>query len=231
MVVMDLIFLALMAVEPTALPGGSLAWQLQPFDMVVIAAAPEARLTLVPRPLTDPWPGIADPGVVVCNAGYVDGDQQPTGWRLINGQQTHVISPDPVQSGIAWLDGEGRLAFAWATAPLPQGAVFGLQAGPFLIDPGGEPGIRRRDGPIARRSAIAVSSTGQRLLIMTRESCTLHAFANVIRDLPQRIGVAAIHAALNLDGGPATGIYCLSQPQLNCPPRGPVAEVWVLRER
>jgi hypothetical protein len=224
----DIMVLALLpAAEPTVLVDGTRIVDVASVRVVIIAAS--SHLQLQARPATADWPGIAidDNRLVVVNGGYVDADKQPVGLRVIDGQITSEVSGDPVQSGIAWLDSDGHLAFSWASEP-PTSPIVALQAGPFLIDPGGTLGIRREAGPSARRTAFAVASDGTRLLIVTPKPMTLHAFANAILQLPETLGLSPIHAALNGDGGPATGLTVRDHPALTIHAPGPVADVWIV---
>lgn len=217
----------LLAVEPLPLGEDCQLWALADGD-VVIEIGPTTRLTLEPRAVDGPWPGVEGAPLAVVNAGYVDGARQPIGWRVMAGDITQPRSNDAVQSGIAWLNVEGRLAFSWCTE-VPDAPTYALQAGPFLVDPGGTLGIRRADGPVARRTAIARTVTGRRLLIIATQRSTLRAFAERILSLSDRIDCDHIDAALNLDGGPATGVAIPRYPAHQLQPVGPVADVWVLR--
>lgn len=216
-----------LAVEPLPLGDDSRLWVLPDGDLV-IEVGPATHLTLEPRAVGGPWPGVEGVPLAVVNAGYVDATRHPIGWRVMAANITQAHSSDVVQSGIAWLDAEGRLAFAWST-DVPNAPAYALQAGPFLVDPGGTLGIRRADGPQARRTAIARTITGRRLLIIATQRWTLRAFAERILHLSDRIGCDRIDAALNLDGGPATGVTIPRYPAHQLQPVGPVADVWVLR--
>lgn len=213
--------------EPTPLAGETVVWETEN-HLVVLVLGSATALRLQTRAATDPWPTTWAPETIaVMNAGYVDQLGQPTGWRVIEGATIQAIAPDPVQSGIAWLDDELTLRLSWRKE-LPKSPRFALQSGPFLIDPGGKLGINRPAGPLARRSALAVTSEGTQLLVISPVAVTLRAFAEAIHDLPAHIGVADISAALNLDGGPATALSIPGHPTWAVHPSGPIADIWIL---
>jgi len=216
--------------EPTLLAGDTVAWETES-HLMVLALGPSTELQLQPRTASDPWPTAWPPETIaVINAGYVDHLGKPTGWRVIEGTATQTIAPDPVQSGIAWLADGSTLRLSWRK-DLPERPRFALQSGPFLIDPGGTLGINRPAGPLARRSALAVTSEGTSLVIISPVAVTLRAFAEAIQRLPAQIGVTDITAALNLDGGPATAMTIPGHPEWTVRPSGPIADVWMLIKR
>jgi hypothetical protein len=78
-----------------------------------------------------------------------------------------------------------------------------VQSGPFLVDPGGEHGIRRDDGQRARRSLVILSA--DKIAIAVTSKCGLYDLATVLLQTPEVFGVDRVERALNLDGGPSTG--------------------------
>ncbi len=77
--------------------------------------------------------------------------------------------------------------------------------------------------PLGRDSRLWVLPDGD--LVVDVGPMTHLTFLN----LSDRIGCDRIDAALNHDGGPATGVTIPRYPAHQLPPLGPVADVWVLR--
>ena len=163
----------------------------------------------------------AQPGMlVVINGGYFDREQLPLGRLIVGGvEQAGFVHRAPL-SGLAWSDGgDLRLTAADATVA----ATHAIQAGPFLIDPGGAIGIRHRAGPVAARSALAVARDGT-VLALVASPATLHAFACLLHALPAVLDLPPLDAALNLDGGPSTALFIIDEEVVA--PRGHVVSAW-----
>ena len=157
---------------------------------------------------------------VVINGGYFDRDRNPLGRLVVDGvERTPALVRAPL-SGLAFSDGGGLQLGADVTVE----ARHAIQAGPFLIDPGGGFGIRRRDGPTARRSALAIAGDGTVLAVITTSQATLHAFAGVLQALPAALELPPLDAALNLDGGPSTGLVISGEEPVE--PSGFVVSAW-----
>jgi uncharacterized protein YigE (DUF2233 family) len=85
----------------------------------------------------------------------------------------------------------------------------GLQAFPMLVKPDGEIGFPEEDGQRARRTVVAQDREGRILfLVANRGSFTLHELSRYLAasDLE-------IEAALNLDGGPSSGMLLMGDEQ------------------
>jgi len=165
----------------------------------------------------------AIPGLAVAiNGGYFDRERRPLGLHMVAGKlHSERLRVAPF-SGIAWTDDGGlHLTTVDATPAAPMQA---LQAGPFLIDPGGAPGIRRLDGDRARRSALAISRDGTVYAVATT-AATLHAAAAAIHALPAALDRPALDAALNLDGGPSTALIIAGEDD-PIEPLGFVVSAW-----
>ena len=163
----------------------------------------------------------AHPGMLVAiNGGYFDRERQPLG-RLVVDAVEHADSVQRAPlSGLAWSDGgDLRLAAAESTVA----ATHAIQAGPFLIDPGGTIGIRQRAGPGAARSALAITRDGTLLAIVSTPT-TLYAFASVLHALPSVVKLPPVEAALNLDGGPSAALVIAGDDAME--PRGHVVSAW-----
>jgi uncharacterized protein YigE (DUF2233 family) len=124
----------------------------------------------------------------------------PTGWD--------VIRPSAFRADAAW--------------------DYVLQSGPILIERPGILGIRHDGGPLARRSAVCVGASSV-TLAATDAEITLYRWAQTLRDRARQ-GRMDCPVALNLDGGPSTGLYAEGGiPALT--EAWPVANVLVLKSR
>ena len=88
--------------------------------------------------------------------------------------------------------------------------MAGLQSFPVLVKPGGEPGFpaELEDNVTARRTVIAQDREGRILLLVSpRGDFTLHRLSLHLTNSDLDLDIA-----LNLDGGPSTGIM-LAEPR------------------
>ncbi len=84
-----------------------------------------------------------------------------------------------------------------------------LQSFPLLIKPNGELGFPDETGRKARRTVIGQDVNGRILLILTHQSSfTLHQLALYLLQSDLQL-----HTALNLDGGPSTGLILADPPE------------------
>ncbi len=163
--------------------------------------------------------------VVAINAGYFDPQFQPAGLCRIAGKELTPLSTAGVLSGIVAVDAAGAVHLL-ARDGVVAGFPSAVQAGPFVIDPGGTLGVHARPAR-ANRSLIALDDHG-RVLLLATGSLTLHQVGTILHDYSHALGVERIERALNLDGGPSTGLsLALDDPRWSLNERGPVRNVLV----
>ncbi|MEZ5841320.1 MAG: phosphodiester glycosidase family protein [Hyphomicrobiales bacterium] len=143
------------------------------------------------------------------NGGYFDYRDTPAGRALVPTGLV-VAGGDRLadyRGGSGVLFDTGRtVGIAWAkNRKLWSGAPEALQVGPLLVDPGGKPGIRKPDGPRARRSAVCLTAEGEVAVVMMASAISLYDFARVLADMSP--GGFACERAINLDGGPSSQVY------------------------
>ena len=173
-----------------------------------------ATLALVPR------------AVVAINGGYFMPSFQPAGLFRMAGKEFSPLSQKGVLSGVLALDAVGGLRLLTREASL-EGYPSAVQAGPFIIDPGGAVGVRAMAAR-AKRSLIALDARGRVMLLVTG-SLTLHHVAMLLHDHAPALGLEQVERALNLDGGPSTGLsVALDDPTWSMAERGPVRNVLVI---
>ena len=170
------------------------------------------------------------PGAVAAiTGGYFAPDFQPAGLVIQDGTQRRPLAQEGVLSGVIALDDVGGLRLLTRTASL-DGVRQAIQAGPFLIDPGGAVGVNPQRA-VAPRTVIALDDHG-RLLLLATAALTLHQVATLLHDQAQVLGSERIERALNLDGGPSTGLsLALDDPRWSVAERGPVRNVLVILPR
>lgn len=167
--------------------------------------------------------------VVAINGGYFVPGGQPLGLVRLDGADRHPRSDATVLSGVVAIAGDGRLSLPTRNDAL-AGVVSAFQSGPFVIDPGGAVGVSDRPHS-ARRSLLAMDDHG-RLLLLATGPLTLHQVATMLHDHPQAFGLERVERALNLDGGPSTGLsLALPDPAWSWGERGPVRNILVFAPR
>jgi len=138
--------------------------------------------------------------------GYFDATFAPVGLLVSCGRELHPVKADG-PSGIFCVakDGTVRLLTLGdyqASAPECRHAV---QAGPFIVGPGGKFGIRTRDEKRRRRVAACLDDAGGVHLVVTDE-LSLWELAELLLD--EKLMGMKVERALNLDGGPSAALWC-----------------------
>jgi uncharacterized protein YigE (DUF2233 family) len=165
--------------------------------------------------------------VVAITGGYFQPDFQPSGLLRIDGRALRPLSDDGVLSGIVAITQEGALRLL-ARGDGVERLPTAFQAGPYLIDPGGAVGVRPSPAS-ARRTLIAVDDHGRVLLLASAGALPLHRLATLLHDHPVLFGLERVERALNLDGGPSTGLsLAFAEPEWSVVERGPVRNVVVV---
>jgi phosphodiester glycosidase len=139
--------------------------------------------------------------VAAVTGGYFGPGYRPNGLLEIGGS---VHDPARTElSGFAGSLKDGTPVVAptayLATASLKDA----IQAGPFIVDPGGKFGIRSDDGQHARRAVVILSDDAVGVALTS--SCTLYELAEGLTQTPEAFGVDRVERALNLSGGPSAG--------------------------
>lgn len=141
------------------------------------------------------------------NGGYFDADFNPVGLYVMGGSIRRPFANRQLLSGLVVIGRTGRLEIRTKQETY-QDAVYALQCGPLIIDPGGEIGIKNTPGPTARRTVLGIAETGE-LAVISTTAVSLRALAEVLHGHPAAFGVGRLERALNLDGGPSTAMTAL----------------------
>ena len=141
------------------------------------------------------------------NGGYFDADFNPVGLYVLGGSIRRPFANRQLLSGLLVIGRTGRLEIRTKQETY-QDAVYALQCGPLLIDPGGEIGIKNTPGPTARRTVLGIAESGE-LAVISTTAVSLRALAEALYGHPAAFGVGRLERALNLDGGPSTAMTAL----------------------
>ncbi len=162
-----------------------------------------------------PLAKLASDALLTMNGAFFTPGYTPTGLLVSNGRQLHPFIKEAggAGSGVVVLeddvfellerDAVGRRDF--------KSSRFALQAGPRIIEPGGAPGIRKSDGARAHRSIIGRARDGRLVLGVVLgpsgwgSGPSLYELQHVL--IHESLGTSRLDFALNLDGGPSTGMY------------------------
>jgi hypothetical protein len=146
--------------------------------------------------------------LAVINGGYFDANLQPTTWVKSGGTELAPRSPT-TKGGVFAISGER--AFIGPLSALTFDPDLAVQSFPLIVELDGSPGIRRDDGKGAFRTIVCTTTGPLRFIVITSRDLvgpTLHESMTVLLDPPPR-GFGCT-SALNLDGGPSTGVWFAS---------------------
>jgi uncharacterized protein YigE (DUF2233 family) len=164
--------------------------------------------------------------LVAVNGGFFDPQLEASG-LLVSGRAVLARERSGGGSGVLAIAGR-RARLLPRGARLPAETDFAVQCGPRLIEPDGSIGIRSDDGQRAARTAACIRNAGQELdLVVVRSKAQLGGpgLWQLARWLSEPLASgepSGCEAALNLDGGPSTGIVVAGMPDLFRAPLGPV---------
>lgn len=179
-----------------------------------------ARPRLVSNDARRPLHALAPEADVVVNAGFFTPEFRPTGLLVSEGRVLHpfVDHGGAAGTGVLVWKADGAIELYTRAAFVledPEAIRVALQAGPRLIEPDGAPGIRSDDRISANRTVVGRDRAGRFVIVVahaagaSRSGPSLWEMMQLIG--PDGLGAhraeLALEAALNLDGGPSTGLY------------------------
>jgi hypothetical protein len=161
------------------------------------------------------------------NGGFFDPQLRASG--LLVSERT-TLAPERAGGGSGVLAlARGRASLLPRGSRLPVETDFAVQCGPRLIEPDRSIGIRRDDGQRAARTAACIRRGGRELdLVVVASKDQLGGGPGLLQlarwlEGPLAAGEpSGCEAALNLDGGPSTGLVIAGRPALSREPLGPV---------
>lgn len=139
--------------------------------------------------------------VCTVNGGFYDHSFRPVGLYMLQGKQVQPLDTSTGLSGMICISRKGQIRIL-PRGEIPVSTFWAMQAGPFIIDPGGEIGIHTQ-GWTSRRSFIGRTMSGDILLGAT-SAVSLYDLADCFLKYPRALNISGIERLLNLDGGPST---------------------------
>jgi hypothetical protein len=161
---------------------------------IVVAAGGGALKRLLP-----------EGGLAVVNGGYFEVDFRPSTWVVRRGVE---LSPkaSTAKGGVLALGSGGP--FVGPFQSLGFAPELAVQSYPLIVEADGSPGIHRDDGRRAARTVACLVGNALHFVLISAprgEGPTLFESVPLLREPPPR-GFGC-RAALNLDGGPSTGVW------------------------
>ncbi len=148
-------------------------------------------------------------GLAVVNGGYFEADFRPSTWLKNAGTQLSPKS-DTSKGGVLALGKTG--VYLGPFAGLAFEPELAVQSFPLIVEQDGKPGIHSDDGRRAARTVVCLVGSSLHFIVIAAprgDGPTLFESATLMRELPPR-GFGC-RVALNLDGGPSTGVWFGSQ--------------------
>ena len=149
------------------------------------------------------WSEIIDSDVLI-NGSYFSDIYQPTGRLVINGKELGSYQYDADKSGVFFIQNGKPDLIDTALIEIPEidEKTSLVQSFPLIIKSGGKDGITEDSQKIARRTVLAKNKSGKFLIIIVDQTpISLYELMKVLQKSKLEIDLA-----LNLDGGPSTGI-------------------------
>lgn len=162
------------------------------------------------------------------NGGFFDPHGRPVGFAMTDGAELSPLMRN-LSGGVLTVDAERARLFPTETFALPEGTKFGVECRPRLVV-GGIPNVKSDDGKRSERSAICIRDAGKTIeILVVRDQDdggpTLYA-------LGRFLAAHGCDDALNLDGGPSTGVAWRENGKVQIlPPRGSLRHAIVVRAR
>lgn len=160
-------------------------------------------------------------GLAVVNGGYFEPDFKPTTWLVDQGIQL-APKADTSKGGVLAL-GPGGL-YLGPVSGLGFRPELAVQSFPLVVEAEGKAGVYRDDGRRAARTIACLVGDALHFIVIAAprgEGPTLFETAALLRQ-PPPAGFGC-RRALNLDGGPSSGVWFA--PEVQAKQRPPLAKV------
>ena len=160
-------------------------------------------------------------GLLVVNGGYFEADFRPSTWLKNAGVELAPKSDTSKGGLLALRDGA---VYIGPFAQLGFEPELAVQSFPLIVEPDRVSGIHRDDGRRAARTVACLVERQLHFIVVSAprgEGPTLFETADLLRAAPP-LGFGC-RVALNLDGGPSTGVWF--GPAISSKPRPPLANV------
>jgi uncharacterized protein YigE (DUF2233 family) len=158
--------------------------------------------------------------LLMINGGSFQPDFTPAGFCKLNGKVVRSGISKKL-SGFVAIDQKGKISLLTKADNLSRyPSVF--QAGPYVIEPGGNIGIKSRDSSVERRTLVGKTTDGKLLIIVTKPIALYDLAVEVKAKIPK------VERLLNLDGGSSTALKTKSLEVLN---KWPVRNYIAMKKR
>jgi hypothetical protein len=159
--------------------------------------------------------------LAVVNGGYFEADFRPSMWLKDRGVEL-ARKVETTKGGVLAL--AGREAYIGPFSGLRFEPELAVQSFPLVVEPDGSSGIHRDDGRRAARTIVCSAGAELHFIVFAAprgEGPTLFESAELLRQ-PWPMGFGC-RAALNLDGGPSSGVWFA--PGVDAKQRPPLSRV------
>lgn len=141
---------------------------------------------------------------LVVNGGFFDPAGKPLGLAMSDGAVLSRLAT-AASGGILTSDGERARLWETETFALPEGTRFAIQCRPRLVVDGA-PNVRRDDGQRSERTALCLRDGGKTVEVLIIKSESGEVSGPSLFALGRFLSRRGCEGALNLDGGPSTGV-------------------------
>ena len=166
---------------------------------------------------------------LVVNGGFYDPEGKAVGLAMSDGAVVSRLAH--TTGGVVTFDGERARLWATETFAIPDGTRFALQCKPRLVVDGA-PNVRSDDGHRSERTALCLRDGGKTIeVVIVRVDSTESAGPSLFA-LGRFLARHGCEGALNLDGGPSTGLAWREDGKVRLlAPRRPVRHAVTIKRR
>lgn len=169
-------------------------------------------------------------GELAVNGGFFDPQGKPVGLVVSDGTQLSGLATATSGGVLTW-DGERLALHETETFHPPEHLRFAVQCRPRLVV-GGSPNVKRDDGQRSERTALCVRDGGKTLEVVVVKPDTGAMTGPSLFALGRYLAKHGCEDALNLDGGPSTGVAWREDGgTMQLAPRKPVRHAVVIAPR
>jgi uncharacterized protein YigE (DUF2233 family) len=141
---------------------------------------------------------------LVVNGGFFDPQGKPVGLVMSDGAVLSRLATS-LSGGVVTSDGERAKLWESESFKMPEGAKFALQCRPRLVVDG-IANVKRDDGQRSERTALCLRDGGKTIDVVIVTSTSSESAGPSLFALGRFLARRGCEGALNLDGGPSTGI-------------------------
>jgi uncharacterized protein YigE (DUF2233 family)/pimeloyl-ACP methyl ester carboxylesterase len=141
---------------------------------------------------------------LVVNGGFFDPAGRPLGLAMSDGAVLSRLAT-AASGGVLTFDGERARLWETESFSLPERTRFAIQCRPRLVVDGA-PNVRRDDGQRSERTALCLRDGGKSIEVLIVKSESGEVSGPSLFALGRFLARRGCESALNLDGGPSTGV-------------------------